>query len=206
MKKSQWGSPTQKGVYFSLMKSQWLYHFGVVSLIFLLCATGTTHAARRDAGDRFEMKINISGSIVVTGKCTFNEGGEVLVDFGDIRFSSTSNELGKTYIEPLISDMTCTGDTSGTARMMLSSKDGSEQLYDGNKLLEVGIGGGVAANTGLGIALRVNGQIQDVNVPFAVEVMHFPKLEVQLIQTDVNKKLISGNSITSSATLLMEFD
>lgn len=89
--------------------------------------------------------------------------------------------------------------------MKLSSKDGSSQDYNGNKLLKVGIEGGVAA-TGLGIALKVNGQIQDVNTPFAVEVGQFPTLEAQLVQTDVSNKLISGNRITSSATLLMAFD
>jgi hypothetical protein len=183
----------------------WIYRFGLVFLILLLCAAGTAHAARRDAGDRFEMKINISGSIVVTGKCTFNQGGELLVDFGEIRFSSTSNELGRTYIEPLVSDMTCSGDTAGTATMMLSSKDGNAQDYNGNKLLNVGIEGGVTT-TGLGIALKVNGQIQNVNTPFSVEVGQFPTLEAQLVQTDVSKKLNSGNRITSSATLLMEFD
>lgn len=205
MKRRNWGLVTRTVVCHSLSLGSWIYHFGLVFLILLLFVAGTTHAARRDAGDQYEMKINISGSIVVSGKCTFNQGGELLVDFDEIRFSSTSNELGRTYIEPLVSDMTCSGDTAGTATMMLSSKDGSAQDYNGNKLLHVGIEGGVAT-TGLGIALKVNGQIQDVNTPFAVDVGQFPTLEAQLIQTDVGKKLNSGNRITSSATLLMSFD
>jgi len=205
VKKRNWGSLARTVVCHPLSLVLWIYRFGLVFLILLLCAAGMAHATHRDAGDQVKMKINISGSIVVTGKCTFNRGGELLVDFGDIRFSSTSNELGRTYVEPLVSDMTCSGDTVGTATMMLSSKDGSAQDYNGNKLLHVGIEGGVAT-TGLGIALKVNGQIQDVNTPFAVEVGQFPTLEAQLVQTDVSNKLISGNRITSSATLLMAFD
>lgn len=205
MKRINWDSLAQTAMCHPLSLGSWLYRFGLVLLILLLCAAGMAHAARRDAGAQFKMNINISGSIVVTGKCTFNQGGELLVDFGDIRFSSTSNELGRTYIEPLVSDMTCSGDTSGTATMKLSSKDGSSQDYNGNKLLNVGIEGGVTT-TGLGIALKVNGQIQDVNTSFPVEVGQFPTLEAQLVQIDVSKKLITGNRITSSATLLMAFD
>ena len=205
MKRRNWGLITRTVVCHPLLWGSWIYRFGLVLLILLLCAAGMAHADSSYAANRSEININISGTIVVTGKCTFNQGGELLVDFGDIRFSSTSNELGRTYIEPLVSDMTCSGDSAGSATMKLSSKDGSSQDYNGNKLLKVGIEGGVAA-TGLGIALKVNGQIQDVNTPFAVEVGKFPTLEAQLVQTDVSNKLISGNRITSSATLLMAFD
>lgn len=182
---------------------------GLVGLIVFMMATlfvtGPSQAARRDAGDQVRMKINITGSIIATGKCTFNQGGVLSVDFGDIRFSTTGNELASTYLKPLISDMTCSGDTGGTATMALSSKEGDWQDYNGHKLLNVGIEGGTATS-GLGIMLKVDGQTQDVNTPFAVDVDRFPTLEAELLQTDVSQILVSGNKITSSATLTMAFD
>lgn len=177
----------------------------MVLMMAIVFVAGPLQAARRVAGEQVKMKINITGSIIVTGKCTFNQGGVITVDFGDIRFSSNGNELSSTYLKPLISDMTCSGDTGGTATMVLSSKEGDWQDYSGHKLLNVGIEGGTTTS-GLGIMLKVDGQTQDVNTPFAVDVDRFPTLEAELMQTDGSKKLVSGNKITSSATLTMAFD
>lgn len=102
----------------------------------------------------YEININISGTIVVEQANAFNQGESYGRIFGDIRFSSTSNELGRTYIEPLVSDMTCSGDSAGSAAMKLSSKDGSSQDYNGNKLLKVGIEGEGGRHQDLGSHLK----------------------------------------------------
>jgi hypothetical protein len=188
-----------------LKHSRWFiisgfYGIGLTFLMFVQCVVYSAYA-----GDNIEMKINISGSIIVTGKCTFDEGRDLLIDFGKIRFNPANNLLIDKYTKLIANSMTCSGDVSGTAKMMLSSKDGSFLDYNGRKILGVGIVGG-GSNSGLGIALKVNDQIQDINIPFAVDLMAVPVMEAELVQVDISKRLVSDNTITSSATLVMTFD
>ncbi|WP_449567273.1 fimbrial protein [Lelliottia nimipressuralis] len=151
------------------------------------------------------MNINITGTVTATGNCTFNQGGTVEVDFGEVRFSSVTNALEGTYSQPLVSGMTCTGDVVGMTMVFNSMNSSTSILPDGHKGLTVGLDGSTSSS-GLGIAFKVNGQVQDVGTTLAVDISDPPNLEAELVQTDIEKLLSSGQKISSSATLTMAFD
>lgn len=176
----------------------------VTVAMLLSVLANSANAKPRTAGEQIKMNINISGTVVATGHCEFNNQGTLTVDFGEVRYSTTGNSLFGTYLRPLVSDMTCTGDTQGSATMTLSSPEGSTIQYNGHKVLNVAAG--ATKTSGLGIALLVNGQMQDVDTAFAWKMANPPTLSAQLVQADTGKLLISGDKIISAATLTMAFD
>ncbi len=174
--------------------------------------TTDASAALRKVGDEGRLKINISGTVVATGKCTFRNRVSPDINFGDIRFSSVSgvNNISGSYVRPLDTDMTCTGDTAGGTRFRFDSKQGAEVSDGSHKLLPVRVGGVAATNPNLGIRLLVNGKPQDINTDFYVDlvnVQNLPKLEVELVQLHPDDNTwVNGQSISSSAVLTMSFD
>ncbi|WP_164850630.1 fimbrial protein [Enterobacter sp. N18-03635] len=158
------------------------------------------------ADDPVRLNINITGTVVANGSCTFNNGKTLTVDFGDIEITTVngSSKLDGTYRKTLSSMMTCSGDTSGKAQMTLKSVAGGTVEYQGQKLLPVSIN---AMNPGqqLGIRFLVNGVEKDIDAAFAVDMLSQPGLQVELVQVGDGSNLISGAPITASATLVMEF-
>ncbi|MDE5204581.1 hypothetical protein PYX06_02065 [Citrobacter amalonaticus] len=58
----------------------------------------------------------------------------------------------------------------------------------------------------LGIRLLVNGLVQDVNAPFAVDMLtQQPAIQAELVLVGQGDGLINGARISASATLIMEF-
>lgn len=160
----------------------------------------------RDTGDKYSMNIKISGTIVANGSCTFNQGGTIDVDFGDVRFKTTTtgNTLEGKYIKELASSMTCTGDTEGTASMLLSSDNQQAVDYEGHKLLGTLVN--KTSTPDLAIMLQVNDVVQDINNAFTVNMQNPPVLTVELIQVGSGSTMNNDAEITASATLTMAFN
>lgn len=169
----------------------------------------TVFPAQGKTGDENRMKINISGTVIATGRCTFSNQSSPDINFGDIRFSSVSgvNNITGSYIRPLDSGMACTGDTAGKTRFRLDSAQGDTVDDAGHKLLPVSVGSTPVINANLGIRLLVNGKQQDINTDFNVDILNLPKLQAELVQVHPDDNTwVNGQSITSQAILTMTFD
>ncbi|GAA0342440.1 hypothetical protein L9H26_12060 [Morganella psychrotolerans] len=163
----------------------------------------------RKAGDENRLKINISGTVVATGRCVFRNHGSPDIDFGDIRFSSASgvNNISGSYVRPLDTDMTCTGDTAGTTYFRLDTINNGPIGDNGRKSLPVKVGGIMATDPNLAIRLLVNGKQQDINTNFTIDTLNLPKLEVELVQIHPDDiSWVNGQKISSEAILTMSFD
>lgn len=166
-------------------------------------------SAVRKAGDDNRLKIKISGTVVATGRCVFRNQSSLNIDFGDIRYSSVSgaNNISGTYVKPLDSDMTCTGDTAGTTYFSLDTINSGPIGDNGYKSLPVKVGGIMVTDPNLAIRLLVNGKQQNVNTNFSVNLQNLPKLEVELIQLHPDDiSWVNGQKIASEAVLTMNFD
>lgn len=162
---------------------------------------GMAHAA-----PPVSLNINISGTVVANGTCTFNKGESVSVDFGEIQFAETNGVAALTgnYRKSVPSVMNCSGDFGGNAQMTFRTANGGSVDYQGQKLLPVSIANGTPGQE-LAIRLLINGVAQDVNSPFAVDMISQPGMQAELIQIGDGSALKSGAVIAASATLLMEF-
>ncbi|MEB8258289.1 fimbrial protein [Enterobacter asburiae] len=171
-------------------------------------AGAASHKTSRAAGDQFKMNINITGTVLATGACTFNQGGTVSVDFGTLQYTTTggNNALKDGYRQPLASGMTCTGDTDGSTVMTLNSSNGGSVDYQGNRLLPVTNDASRTQSTDLAIRLLVNEQVQDVNTAFAVDMQNPPLLEAEVVQTGSGSTFVSGATFSANATLTMAFN
>ncbi|MDA5604289.1 fimbrial protein [Enterobacter sp. PI-10] len=176
----------------------WL-HIMVASVLFAF-----TFFAKAD--DPVRLNINITGTVVANGSCTFNKGETLTVDFGDVEITTVngSSKIDGSYQKTLSSMMTCSGDIAGSAQMTLKSVAGGTVEYQGQKLLPVSIN---AKNPGqeLGIRLLVDGVEQDIDAAFPVDASQQPGLQVELVQIGDGSGLVGGAPITASATLIMEF-
>ncbi|HHT3528799.1 fimbrial protein [Enterobacter asburiae] len=157
------------------------------------------------AADPVNLDINISGTVVANGSCTFGQE-ETVVDFKEVDFAEENGvtSLSGAYRKPLSAVMTCSGDSGGKAQMTFSAVDGITLDFGGHKLLPVSINDSNAGHE-LGIRLLVNGLVQDVNVPFAVDMLMQPAIQAELVLVGNGDGLISGAKISASATLVMEF-
>lgn len=160
----------------------------------------------RAAGDQFKMNINISGTVVATGSCTFDSGSQSIdmIDFGNITYSSINGfVLQGNYRKTFDSAMTCTGDTEGSAAMTFSDITGGGTIdFDGHKLLPVQLG--ITSNN-VAVELLVNGEIRDVGTPFDVDMASPPVLEFALIQTGSSDTVSNGATLIGNGRLTMEF-
>lgn len=183
--------------------------WGLIILLPCLAAlpTGSVHANPRDAGDQYTMNINITGNVVVNGSCTFNQSGTVGVGFGDVKYSTLNgkNTLVGTYIQPLASSMTCSGNTEGKTQMKFDSTIGSTVNYQGLSLLPV-MNADSSQSRSLGIRLQVNDIPQDTGKWFDVDMTKPPVLKAELIQTGDGSDFVSGSTFTANATLTMAFN
>lgn len=172
------------------------------NLLLLLSLMGAGSSAF--AADPVSLNINISGTVVANGSCTFIKKTNT-VDFSEVDFEQVDGGtvLSGSYRKTVPSTMSCTGDTGGKAQMTFSTVGGTLD-YDGHKLLPVSIND---SNLGqeLGIRLLVNGLVQDVNAPFAVDMLMQPAIQAELVLVGKGDGLISGAKISASATLIMEF-
>lgn len=160
--------------------------------------------ALRAAGDQLAVNIHITGTITADGSCTFANGGNVEVPFGDIRYSTTNGaiSLDKTYKQTLDNRLNCTGDVDGNVTLTMGTTTGAVD-YQGHKLIPVNMAGNPSAD--LAIELLVNGQVQDINTPFAIDINTPPTLEAELVQKGDGKGLVNDADIDAAATLTLAF-
>lgn len=187
----------------SITISKWL------CALLCLLLTGATNAGLRKPGDQFKMKVNISGIVTVTGQCTFDQGGTLLVEYNDLLYSSLTgnNTLVSTSLKkPLVGKLTCLGDSAGNPQLNLSSTNGTSVSWQGNTLLPVIIDATSKQSTSLAIKLLVDGVAQDVNTWFSVDLRKQPTLEAELVQMTDGTDFVNGSTISSLATLTMAFN
>lgn len=174
----------------------------IVTVTMLLFSAPTMALSGRDAGDQFKMNINISGTVVVTGSCTFNSGsgGNITYqEWKNVTYSMANGfRLIGEYTLAIDGAMTCSGDTEGAATMTFTDYHGNGVDFDGHKLLTV-----VGASNILGVELLVNGVIQDVGAPFNVDMTNPPQLEAKLVQTGTAD--FNGSMVLAETVLTMEF-
>jgi len=156
------------------------------------------------APEQYRTNIKISGRVLVTGKCTFdNKGALSKIDFGTVRYNALQT-LESSYRQSLASGMSCSGDSAGST-MILSSFDNRGVAYQGHILLPVKDNHAGEQSSDLAIRLWVNGSVQDINKSFAIDMEHQPKLEAELVQIGKGKSFVNGSTFSASATLTMTF-
>lgn len=178
----------------------------IATLTMLLFSAPTMALSGRAAGDQFKMNINISGTVVVTGSCTFNSASQSVesVNFGNITYSSVNGfALVGEYRQALNSEMSCTGDTDGSVIMTFASSTGTVVDFNGKKLLPVALNG-VNSNN-LGIELLVDGKVQDVGTAFDVDMTTPPTIEAELVQTGSKDSVTNSAVLSAAASLTMAF-
>ncbi|MBV6819325.1 fimbrial protein [Rahnella sp. PD12R] len=156
-----------------------------------------------NAGDNDSMDINITGTVVANGSCTFNQGGTLNVDFGEVKLMSSGTntvELSGNYSKPLVSDFFCEGDTAGLLQMKFTSSSGSYETYQGAQVL-------AADKDVVGIELLVNGAPQNMGEWFTIDQSAAPALKAQLVQLNTSSEsIVSGDVFSASGTLTMAFN
>lgn len=179
----------------------------VLSFCLTVLSVGSVQARPRDTGDQHSMNINISGKVVVNGACTFDQKGTLAVDFSDVKYKtdSSGNTLDGTYIQPLASSMSCSGDSEGKTQMKLDTTTGKVVSYLGVNLLPV-MNASSSQSDSLGIRLQVNGTSQSAGKWFDVDMKNPPTLKAELVQFGDGSDFIDGSTFTANATLTMAFN
>lgn len=178
----------------------------IATLTMLLFSAPTMALSGRAAGDQFKMNINISGTVVATGSCTFNHPSRDDLDFGNITYSSISGfRLIGEYRITLDGAMSCSGDTDGSTIMTFSDFHGDGLDFNGHKVLST-----TNTNNLLGVELLVDGVPQDVGSSFKVDMANPPSLEARLVQVGTGSPPpswtgIDGNLAIAELRLTMEF-
>lgn len=175
-----------------------------LKILLLLLAMTFNPLVFANQGDKYSLNINISGTLVANGSCTFNQGGTLNVDFGPVKLKNMGNntvELEGNYQRPLTSDFTCSGDTAGLLQMQFTSASGSYQTYNGKQVLETSKG--IVA-----IQLLVNGVAQSMGQWFNVDQASTQTLQAQLVQisTSNSNNVATGDTFSASGTLTMAFN
>ncbi|MBF7981214.1 MULTISPECIES: fimbrial protein [Rahnella] len=174
------------------------------AVVTLLTPVFGVQAAPGNTGDNDSMDINITGTVVANGSCTFNQGGTLNVDFGEVKLMASGTdtvELSGNYSKPLVSDFFCDGDTEGLLQMKFTSTSGSYETYQGAQVL-------AADKAFIGIELLVNGAPQNMGEWFTIDQNAAPALKAQLVQlnTTTSESIVSGDVFTASGTLTMAFN
>lgn len=177
-----------------------------VLLFILLALELYPGVAMADKGDNFDMKIHVKGTVVATGKCSFVQDDAVDVKFGDVQYDTDiKNTLKGIYTQPLVSNMTCSGDIGGKTQMKLDNSSGKYISDGSNKLLPVTYSGGKASKS-LGIRLTADGAIKNAGEWFDVDMTNPPKLEAELVQVGDGEDFSNGITFFANATLTMAFN
>ncbi|MET4878260.1 hypothetical protein AB7160_15310 [Morganella morganii] len=185
-------------------------HALLLAMLLPAAVSLTVFPALGKTGDENRLKINISGTVIATGKCLFINPNPPDVNFGNIYYSSVAgvNNITGSYTGTLDTRISCSGDTAGHAFLRFQSQSGTPVSDGSHKLLPVSVlDSSITTNENLGIRLLVNGKIQDVDTAFSVDPGNMPKLEVELVQLNPDDKTWkNGLQIVSHAILTLGFD
>lgn len=161
-------------------------------------------AVHADTGSKYNLNINMTGTVMANGSCVFNQGGTVTIDFLQVKLKGASNnnvELDGDYVKPLATEFTCTGDTAGLLQMRFNSASGTYVTHGGTQVLST-------TSNLIGIQLLVNGEAQSMGEWFDINQSSPPTLEAQLVQlsTDNTEDVKNGDTFSASGTLIMAFN
>lgn len=167
----------------------------------LLSPCITVHA---DTGSKYNLNINMTGTVMANGSCVFNQGGTVTIDFLQVKLKGASDnnvELDGDYVKPLATQFTCSGDSAGLLQMRFNSASGTYVAHSGTQVLST-------TSNLIGIQLLVNGVAQSMGEWFDINQSTPPTLEAQLVQlsTDNTEGVKNGDTFTASGTLIMAFN
>lgn len=175
-----------------------------IIMVILLSASPYLHANLSNTGSVYSMNIDVSGTVVANGTCTFDNNNALQVDFNEVKLVTTGPDkvrLEGEYLRPMVSQFSCTGDTNGLLQMMFSGSSSSYETVNGTQVLAVDKGI-------VGVELLVNGIAQDMGKWFNVDQTTPPTLDAKLIQLteDNSQHVVSGDPFTASGTLLIAFN
>lgn len=176
----------------------------LVLTISLLLLPAISSAAPGNKGSVYTLNISMNGTIVANGSCKLNQGGNLTVDFGEVKLLAGDNNtmtMQGGYRQPIASAFTCSGDSAGLLQMKLSNVGGTYKDYNGFQVLDTDKGI-------VGVELLVNDSAQSMGTWFTVNPDSPPKLEAQLVQTSTSNShnVVSGDTFTASGTLTMAFN
>ena len=159
-----------------------------------------------NAGSKFTLAINMSGTLVANSSCTFNEGGPLQVNFQDVKLKGGEGNtvlLDGEYIQPMPADFSCDGDPGGLGllQMKFTSTSGSYETWQGLSVMAVDKG--IVA-----IEMLVNGTPKSMDEWFTVDPDAMPTLKAQLVQisTTNTQNVVSGDLFSASGTLMLAFN
>jgi len=170
-----------------------------MSAMLLFCALIPPGIAA--TGKQFKMNINISGTVVANGSCTFNQGGKITVNFGQViiqKSSDSTYQLEGNYEQVLASDINCTGDTAGLLQLRFTSATGNYTTVANKKVMGVDKGP-------VGIELLVNDSVQSMDEWWALDQDSPPVLKARLVKLN-DDSFSSGDTFNASGTLTMAFN
>lgn len=178
--------------------------FSALLLAISLLIPAISSAAPGNKGSVYTLNISMNGTIVANGSCKLNQGGNLTVDFGEVKLQAGDNNtmtMQGDYRQPIASAFTCSGDSAGLLQMKLSNVGGTYKDFNGIQVLDTDKGI-------VGVELLVNGTAQSMGAWFTIDQDSPPKLEAQLVQTSTsnNTHVVSGDTFTASATLTMAFN
>lgn len=153
-----------------------------------LLLSGTVPAKMVDA----TINVNLSGTVVANGSCTFTGSGPVAVEFGDVFINDIKD---RAYKQNLPYTLVCKGDPGGKAIQMKLT--GTAATFDGTLLK--------TDAKGLGLSLQKNGTVLALNQWMDIDPASPPKFEAVLVK-EKGATFQNGQAFNGSATLIVGFN
>lgn len=138
------------------------------------------------------VKINISGTVVANGSCSFSGGKPITVEFGDVYISDIAD--GK-YVQKLDYTVTCKGDAGGKTIQLRLKGEGAD--FDGSLLK--------TDAKGLGIRLLRNNSSMKPGSWYDLNPSAPPTLEGELVRQK-GAEFSNGQAFNASATLEVAYN
>ncbi|OKB66622.1 hypothetical protein BHU62_11970 [Serratia marcescens] len=142
--------------------------------------------------DTTNVKINITGTVVANGRCTFAGGNPITVEYGDVFISDIA---GDRYRQPLNYGVSCSGDAGGKTIQLQLAGIGAD--FDGTLL-------GTNAK-GLGIKLLRDNSQMEPGKWYDLNPSSPPKLEGVLVKQS-GADFSNGQEFSASATLKVAYN
>jgi hypothetical protein len=186
-----------------------------ITKVLLLCALmPISNLKVWAATEQIKSNIEISGTVVATGNCSFSSPGAQDVDLGQLIFSLQTDAggskgyvlLGQNRASLKNLDIQCSGDSAGQTKMRLAGSAGSVPSSSGRKLVKLTNDSDGSVNKAIAVGFLVDGIEQDADTWFDMDIRSVPRIEAEAVQTaDTGNDFISNASLSTSVTLTMEF-
>lgn len=162
-----------------------------MAIVLLTGMINSATAAPREAGDKMNLAMNITGTVVVTADCKINGNQPIAIEFGDVYVGKISSGA---YKMPVEYTLDCTGDPTGMTLMM--QLDGQITSFNPNALK--------TDVAGLGVQLsKTDGPITP-GASFAINKDAPPVLTAELVKDD-NVNLNAGQEFNGTGVLTVQY-